>query len=98
MAVQSVSQSLSSQLREFKYILLPSLTAGLDYSAISRMVLTFTPSVTEINISVTITDDDLAEMNKNFFGELTTDTGGVILDPAEAEISILDDDAGECLE
>ena len=57
------------------------------------MILTFTPSVTEINISVTITDDDLVEIDENFFGELTTDEGGVIIDPGEAEVTILDRDS-----
>ena len=56
------------------------------------MVLTFTPSVTEINISVTIANDDLVEIDENFFGDLTTDAGGVIINPAEAEITILDRD------
>ena len=56
------------------------------------MVLTFTPSVTEINISVTITDDDLVEIDENFFGDLTTNAGGVTIDPAEAEAIILDRD------
>ena len=57
------------------------------------MILTFTPSVTEINIPVVITDDDLAEMNENLFGELTTDVGVVIINPAEAEVTIFDRDS-----
>ena len=61
------------------------------------MVLTFTPSVTEINISIAITDDDLVEIDENVFGDLTTGAGGVIIDPTEAEVTILDDEPGELI-
>ena len=57
------------------------------------MVLTFTPSVTEINISIAITDDELVEIDEGFFGDLTTDAGIVIINPAEAEVTILDRDS-----
>ena len=53
------------------------------------MVLTFTPSVTELNIHVTIINDNPVGMDENFFGDLTTSAGGVTTDPAEANISIL---------
>ena len=57
------------------------------------MVLTFTPSVTEINISVAITNDRLAEIDEVFFGDLITDVDRVTTDPAEAEVAILDNDS-----
>ena len=57
------------------------------------MVLTFTTSVPEINISVVITDDNLVEIDENFFGDLTTDVDDVTIDPAEAEVIILDRDS-----
>ena len=93
MAVQLVSQSLSSQLIEFKSTLLLSLPAGLDYAAISGMVLTFTPSVTEISISIAITNDELVEIDENFFGVLTTNSDRVTVDPAEAEVIIVANDS-----
>ena len=93
MAVQSVSWSLSSQLTELYSILLLLLPAGEDYTAISGMILTFMTSVTEISITVTITDDDLVEIDENFFGDLTTTSGDVIINPAEAEVTILDRDS-----
>ena len=57
------------------------------------MVLTFNVTVTEINISIAITDDELVEIDENFFGELTTDAGAVTIDPADAEVIILDNDS-----
>ena len=75
------------------FLVLLSLPAGLDYTAISGMILTFTPSVNEINISVTITDDNLVEIDENFFGVLTTTASGIIIDPREAEVTILDRDS-----
>ena len=57
------------------------------------MVLTFTPSVTEIDISVTIANDELVEIDENFFGDLITTSGDVIINPAEAEVTILDRDS-----
>ena len=57
------------------------------------MVLTFTLNVTEISISIAITDDELVEIDENFFGELTTDAGAVTIDPARAEVIILDNDS-----
>ena len=56
------------------------------------MVLIFTPSVTEINLSVTIIDDDLVEVGENFFGNLTTNASCMTIHPAEAEVTILDRD------
>ena len=57
------------------------------------MVLTFTQNVTEINVTVKVTNDKLVEIDENFWGDLTTSIDGVIIDPGEAKVTILDKDS-----
>lgn len=54
--------------------------------------LTFNSSVITRNVSVSIVNDDVTEGDQSFFGNLGNAEGPVILSPAEATVTIEDDD------
>ncbi len=77
--------------------------AGLDYTAISGQTLTFgtggpsVPGNTRTTVSVSVSDDDVFELNESFGGTLSF--GGSLerftLGPDTATATIVDED-GEC--
>ena len=72
-----------------------SLSADVDYDNIppsEAVELVFDPSNSERSVTISIIDDTLLERVEFFFGELTTTFSTVILDPRQANISIIDDD------
>ena len=73
-----------------------SLSADVDYINIppsEPIPLVFGPSNDERSVNISIINDFLFELPVEiFFGELTTTLSTVILNPQQANISILDDD------
>ncbi len=60
------------------------------------MPLTFTSTVRSFTVSVPISDDNLLEVDENFFGNLRVlddPTGLVVLDPDVASATIIDNDS-----
>ncbi len=60
------------------------------------MPLTFTPTVRSFIVSVLISDDNLLEVDEDFFGNLRVlddPSGLVVLDPAVATATIIDNDS-----
>ena len=69
-----------------------------DYTTVSRR-LTFTPTETEQEITIPITDDNTYEPSpEDFTAQLTlvTDSTDVLIDPAVATVNINDDDSEKC--
>ena len=56
------------------------------------MELTFDRDNSRFPIPVNILDDEIHELNENFFGELATSDEDVILTPEQTMIRILDND------
>ena len=69
--------------------------APSDYAA-STIVLTFSSSMPQQSVIVSIENDDLLEIDEVFGATLelvnVQDRDGVMLDPAQASVTILDDD------
>ena len=58
-------------------------------------VFTFSPSATQFILTVLITDDDVLEANELFSVRaeiLTMDATGVIIDPEQSDVTIIDID------
>ena len=58
-------------------------------------VFTFSPSATQFILTVLITVDDMLEANELFSVRaeiLTTDAAGVIIDPEQSDVTIIDID------
>ena len=76
------------------FVLSISLSAENDYddTSLSEAVqLVFDPFNPWGSVNITINNDTLLEEVEFFFGELTTTFSTVILDPQQANISIIDD-------
>ena len=56
------------------------------------MELTFDRDNSQFSILVNILDDEIHELNENFFGELVTSDEDVILTPEQTMIRIVDND------
>ena len=73
-----------------------SFAAPSDYSTLNR-TLTFDASTPQIEVVVSVTDDDFLEINETFLSRLvllTTEVSArVNLDPAEATTVIQDNDS-----
>ena len=69
-----------------------SFLATLDFSN-TTATLIFDPISLTRNVTIPITDDNIVEAVETFFATLTTDGSdpAVLLDPALADISILDE-------
>ena len=66
--------------------------AGSDYTA-TTTVLTFSNLVTRHSVDIAILDDNLLEIDEIFAATLSAeDAQGVMLDPQDATVTILDDD------
>ena len=64
----------------------------MDYLPVDRL-LTFSPSVSAINVSVTIIDDSVDELPETFFADLELITvTNVTIDPERATVTIEDND------
>lgn len=66
-------------------------TAPGDYGSVNQ-VLSFSPSVTRIPVSITINEDDIDEPVENFFLDLILVSPGdddIQLSPNEAEVRIM---------
>lgn len=71
---------------------LSSLTAPGDYDSVVNRVLSFSPSVSVIPVSIDINEDDIDEQVESFFADLTLVAEGdddVQLRPNRAEIRIM---------
>ncbi len=67
--------------------------AGEDYTAISGMMITLTPSMMTFQILVNLTDDVIFEQNELFRGELTLiSTERVRVGGGIANATIMDDE------
>ena len=69
--------------------------AGSDYTALQNIALTFEAPSTTACTDIVITNDQLYEIDENFFGSLTSpDPTRVTINPArdEASIEIIDED------
>lgn len=69
-------------------------TATEDYTTISGLILTFTATVSSINIPVFITPDNITEGAEIFFSNLSNPIGRVRLSPDLANVTISD---GKCI-
>lgn len=65
---------------------------GSDYRAVAPTPLTFDRNNSIHSISIDIIDDQVHELNEDFFGRLSTVDEDVILDPQETRVRIADDD------
>ena len=63
-----------------------------DYSGISGQQITFDFDSTGFNIPVPIINDVNIEPTEQFIATVTTSASGVVLQPSQAVINILDDD------
>ena len=68
-----------------------SLAPG-DYTTMTSMEYTFTPNVSRIEISVTISNDDDFEGLESFFATIATTHPGAIISRKMTTIEITDDD------
>jgi uncharacterized delta-60 repeat protein len=67
--------------------------AGVDYVGVTNIV-TFLPGQTKASVPIPVIDNSLADGNRNFTIELRVlDGGGTAVDPAVAEIIIIDDES-----
>ena len=65
-----------------------------DYTSVTQL-LTFTPSTTQLSVSIPIIDDNVVESTEAFISQLTgliPSDAAVILSPNEAVIQIIDND------
>ena len=72
-------------------------TAGSDYEAVINQTLIFTSTTTVINVPLTIKDDSITEPTEAFVSLLSLQSrlSNVTIQPGTAQITILDNDAGE---
>ena len=56
------------------------------------MTFIFNQGTTEASIPVTLVDDNIHELDENFFGSLGTADPDVMLNPAAATYTIVNDD------
>ena len=68
--------------------------APIDFIDPGRVTLQFSNQTTSQTVRIVIEDDDILENDENFFGNLATLDGSVILDPEQAEVNILEDNDG----
>ena len=66
--------------------------AGSDYTGLSQTII-FTPSMTEVNITVDTIDDQIVEPEENFLVILSTDSSVVQLGISDADVIIEDNDS-----
>jgi hypothetical protein len=72
-------------------------TVEQDYLAVIE-VLTFQSDITSIDVNISIMNDDLKESRETFFLYLKSGIGVKLPSNAQAEVTIIDDDAGNCAE
>ena len=65
---------------------------GSDYNAVVPRPLTFDMDNLEFSIPIDILDDQVHELNEDFFGRLSTTDGDVVLQPQETRVRIADND------
>ena len=65
---------------------------GVDYTSVGPIPLTFDRNNSEFPISIDILNDQVHELDEDFFGRLSTDDPDAILDPGQTRVRILDDD------
>ena len=71
----------------------PALILGdSDFVQLEPQQLTFNVGISYITVAINITNDENFEINKQFFGILSTMDMDVTLSPAQTTIRILDDD------
>ena len=84
---------LAGQLQRDVSVQFSTSPATADFGSVSRTLI-FNSTITSINVPVNITDDMLVEVSENFFGNITliSTDANVTINPAEATITIEDDD------
>ena len=65
---------------------------GVDYEHISSAGLTFTPTSSKVCTVARIIDDDVLEGVEQFTVTVVTGRRGVVLQPASATVTIIDND------
>ena len=73
----------------------------MDYDALVSISLSFGACQSKKCVNVTIVDDDVPEGTENFFVNLLRPSAlpsSITLDPTEAELTIFDNDDGECIQ
>ncbi len=88
----SLSQPSSSAISVDYATANGSATAGSDYTARSATV-TFQPGQTSKTVTITITDDSVAEPTENFTVNLSNPTGGATISQPTGTVTINDNDA-----
>ena len=71
------------------------VSGGNDYVRIPPLLLTFDPSTSHIDVSVTLLNDSIFELTEKFSATLSfpgDPLPGVTLSPDSAQITIFDDD------
>ena len=63
-------------------------TDPADFNALSDEKLTFSPSTSSNEVTVTIIDDDIVENSEFFYGNLSTADSAINLDPSAARVTI----------
>ena len=67
-------------------------TVGSDYTGVVQRLLTFDMNNSEFPIPIDIHDDDIHELDENFFGTLSTGDVDAILEPGQTIVRIQNDD------
>lgn len=68
------------------------LIGGIDYTTVGPLQLIFDEENLEYLIPVSITDDQIHEVDKVFFGHLSSNETDIVLEPDEIKICIADND------
>jgi len=76
---------LSSLLQPTCYI------AGQDFTSIAK-ILEFEPHITVKNVTISVTDDKVTEVDKTFVLYLSSGTGVFLAPFAQAEVTIINND------
>ena len=92
-SVQLTVVVLAGQLQRDVSVQVSTSPATADFGSVSPTLI-FSSTITSINVPVNITDDMLVEVSENFFGNITliSTDANVTVNPAEATITIEDDD------
>ena len=67
-------------------------TDGSDYTGVVPRLLTFDMNNSEFPITINIIDDNIHELDENFFGRLSTDDEDAVLEPGQTRVRIQNDD------
>ena len=65
---------------------------GSDYTGVVQRLLTFDMNNSEFPIAINILDDNIHELDENFFGRLSTGDEDAVLEPGQTRVRIQNDD------